>query len=243
MLLAAGEIHETAVGSLSSTLQIGVRGDLCRRLHGDDARLGRAVANHLNDLGELDERVHDRRGVLAAGEDVDVLRRLAAAAEAAAQLRANDAGHRADLLQERESERQREVDPHAVADLAEEGDPFQDLRLGLRAEAIELRDRAVFARGLQVFDRVDFQAVVERLHLLGADAGEPEHLHEPGRNRRAEVFEIRQFPGRDERGDLLLKRLADAANFAELLLGNDQLQVAFDLLNGSRRVVIGVAAE
>ena len=82
-------------------------------------------------------------GVLAADEDVDVLGRLAAAAEAAAQLGADDAGHRADLLEQREPERQRLVDADAVADLCRgSAMPFEDLLLRLGAEALELGDLA-----------------------------------------------------------------------------------------------------
>ena len=63
--------------------------------------------------------------------DVDVLDRLAPAAQAAAQLGADDAGHACDLFEQRQRRAAGLVDADAVADLAEERDPFENLRLRL----------------------------------------------------------------------------------------------------------------
>ena len=152
-------------------------------------------------------------GVLAADEDVDVLGRLAAAAEAAAQLGADHAGHRPDLLEQRQAERQRLVDPDAVADRAEEARSlrgssacvFAPKPLSLATSPPRTRPSASSMVSI-------FRAVVQGLHLLRPEARQAQHLDQPGGDRRAEVVEVRQPAGRDERGDLLLQRLADAAD-------------------------------
>ena len=71
--------------------------------------------------------------------------------------------------------------------------PSRIFCLRLLAEALQLGDLAGLARGLQLVDGVDAEFVVQRLHLLRPDAGQPEHLEQTRRDRRSEVVQERQL--------------------------------------------------
>ena len=229
VLLAAGEVvqrerellvsHHAEVGLERRLLAVNVH-------RGDHARLRRPLHGHLHHFGDLHERVHDRLRVFAAHQNVDVAGRLLPPAKAAAQFRADDAGEPANLLQERQPKRKREVDADAVADRVHERDTVENLLLRLRAEPLLLRHFPRFASRLQLLDGVDLKRVVQRLDLLRPHARQAEHLHQTGGHGGAQFVEVRQRAGGDERGDLLRERVADPANLFELPLRDHLVEVA-----------------
>ena len=79
--------------------------------------------------------------------------------------------------------------------------------------------------------------------FLGPTPGSRSISTSPGRDRGAKLLEVGQPAGRDQRGDLLLERLADAADLAEFLLLHHLLEVAAQLPDGAGRGVVGVGAE
>ena len=95
----------------------------------------------------------------------------------------------------------------------------------LLPEAFEVGHGPRFARGFQLGDGVDFQFVVERLHLLRPDARQAQHVHETRRNRSAQLVQVVQPPGRGQGDDLELQGLADAADIVEVLGRNAGFEV------------------
>ena len=73
-------------------------------------------------------------------------------------------------------------------------------------------------------DGFDAQLVVQRLDLLRAEAGDARASPPARRDGGLQFLVIRQLPGGDEFGDLLLERLADAFDFAEPLFGDEFVQ-------------------
>ena len=246
VLLTAGEVQdrdgELGVGD---DAQVGAHDDrvVPQGQRGDDARLGRPVAGDLHDLRERDERGHDRRGVGTAQDDVDVLGRLPAASQAAAQFGADDAGHRFQLFEQCNAQRERQVVADALPGRVEEADAVQNLGRRLVAEALQAREPAVRARRLQAGDRVDGQVLVDRADLLRADAVDAQHLDQARRDRLPQLFEVRQPAGADERRHLLLDGLADAADLAERAVRDHCFEVARELADGPRGGRVGAGLE
>ena len=84
---------------------------------------------------------------------------------------------------------------------------------------------------------------MQELDLFRADAGQLEHLQQSWRHRLAKLVEVRQPPRRHECRDLRLERIADAANVADGLVRNDLFEVAFELRDRPRRIVVRPALE
>ena len=112
--------------------------------------------------------------------------------------------------------------------------PSRIFCLRLRAEALELGDLArartrPSASSMVSMPRLSWSAFT----FFGPIARQAEHLDQPRGDRGPQLLEVRQLAGGDERGDLLLERLADAADLAELPVGDELLQVAGELLDGA----------
>ena len=72
----------------------------------------------------------------------------------------------------------------AIAGLLHEGDPLEDLRLGLLAEALERGDPARFRRRAQVGEALDLQSSCSALIFLGPSPGMRRSATSPGGVRR-----------------------------------------------------------
>ena len=135
-----------------------------------------------------------------------------------------------------------EVDADALADLAEERDPFENLLLRLAAEAFLLGDLAGIARGLQLLDRVDLQVLEEELHLLrlrGREAAASRRRRPGSRSRRLS----RNGSSPVVTSVVIFSRSVSPMprNVGEFLLLDEFVEVAFELADGAGAVVIGVA--
>src|SRR5439155_23853746 len=105
---------------------------------------------------------------------------------------------------------------------ANELDALEDLFLRLGAEALELGDFSPLTRRFQLVEVVDAKLVIKGLYFLRTESGHAQHREQPGRGLLLEIFVPGQFARGDESGDLLLERVADAAQLAEFA-GRDDI--------------------
>lgn len=87
------------------------------------------------------------------------------------------------------------IEPDAVAHFADELQPLQDLLLRLGPEALELRHPPRFvgeSQFVELVERVDLERLVDRLDLLRPQAGDAQHLDQPGGDLRLELVVERQ---------------------------------------------------
>ena len=91
-------------------------------------------------------------------------------------------------------------------------DRFEDVIGGLFAEAGQLGDAAVLARGLELGERGDAELFPQRADLFRAEALQLEQLEKRGRKLRLQVRVIGDLAGRDHLRDLFGDGLADAGN-------------------------------
>ncbi len=132
---------------------------------------------------------------------------------------------------------------HPLAGRLHEGDPFEDLGLGLGAEAFQIGDEPGFPRVSQVGEALDLQLVVEQLDLLGAEPRNPQEGDESRAGLAAEVFISLEMPGRRELDDLRIEGFADPRLLLEGAVGDHLTQVARQRLKHLGCLVIGAAAE
>ena len=204
-----------------------------------DAGLGIALGDDPQQPRLAGEPVEHPRGRLRGGHQVNVPDHLPAAAEAPRQAAARHLGKLPERLEQTLPRRQgvaqqmfRGIGPPPL-------DPFQDVRLRLLPEPRQTRHLARFAGALEVLERVDLQLLVERLDLLGPEAGHLEHRHQSRRRGRLEFLVISQPAGRHQFADLLLERLADPLDFPQPPLGHQLVQRLVQRLHRPRPVQVG----
>ncbi|MFM2382909.1 MAG: hypothetical protein RL515_896 [Verrucomicrobiota bacterium] len=163
-----------------------------------------------------DEPVHDRLGFRRGHEEVEVADRLAGAAERTGGFGERDLRERAESGEDRFGDGGRFVPAVALAVGDAVLDAFEDLLLRLRAEALELGDRAGFADFLQLREVFDRELRPERADLLRSEAGDLHHLEEARGDRRLELLVERQDAVTAERRDLVDERLTQAGDLGQL---------------------------
>ena len=84
---------------------------------------------------------------------------------------------------------------------------------------------------------------MHRFDLLGAQAGDLQHLDQAGRDRGLQVIVVGQFAGADEVGDLFLYAFADAFDFGEAIFGDEFLEGLGEPLEGARGIFVGAGLE
>ena len=114
----------------------------------------------------------------------------------------------------------------------DEVDARKYLLLRLLAEAFQVRHLSRFTRRFQLFKRINMQEIVEGLNFLRPQAGNANHLQEPGRRLLAQLLEEGQSSGLYQRRDLVLERIADPADLAEPSLGDEGGEVRFEGFDG-----------
>lgn len=210
-----------------------------------DARTRLAVREHARDVAAADERVGHRGRIACAHEDVEIADRLAAAPKTAGRHHFADAGHLPQPLEHR-PQRLRGIGQQEALRLALQAfvDRVEQLRLGLRAEARQRAHVAALCFGAQLFERVDVQCVMQRLHAFRAEPRHVEQFDDRARQRMAQ--RLLQFAGAG-RGDLAQLRReigADRWNLAEIAAVRDHRRnVAPVVGNRTGRVAIGAHPE
>src|SRR3954453_773162 len=116
------------------------------------------------------------------------------------------------------------VQMEAAISAFRDGQVLQDLGLQRSAEALGLLDTVVPGGGLQLGERGDAEILVEPQHLLGAEAGNGEHLEYPLRNLLPEFFKARMSTRLVKLDDDVGDRLADARDFPEPVFGDEHVQ-------------------
>ncbi len=248
VLLAAGEVvqreRELLVGD---DPQVGVQRhlravDVQRR---DHARLGRPLPEHLHHFRQRHERVHDRlrvggcspgcrgpRPSPCGGGGCRTTRRGSRRGTSGCCSRSARPSGSAWSMRTRLPTLSRNAIPSRIFAWVFAPKPF--------CFATSPDSHAAFSFSIDV----DAECVVKRLHLLRPQPRQAEHRHQPGGNRGAQVVEVRQRAGGDERGDLLGEGFADAADVSESVpSATICLRSPGKLLNEPRRVVVGVGAE
>ena len=135
------------------------------------------------------------------------------------------------------------VEAEDAGALFEAGDGFQDLDLGLVAEAGKPGDLAAVAGGFQRRDGIDAQRLVQRGDLFRAESGDVEQLEEAVGIAGAELLVEFQFAGGRELVELVAQGLADALDPFELLLAGQRHDVAVVARDDFRALAVGADLE
>jgi len=120
---------------------------------------------------------------------------------------------------------------------------LQNLALGFLAEPFEFRDAARFAGRLELVDGLDAELVVHRFDLLGAEAGDLQHLDQAGRDRGLQFLVVGQFASSHQLGDFLLDAITDALDFGEAVFGDQFIERFGQVFQRPRGVSIGPRLE
>jgi hypothetical protein len=142
-----------------------------------DAGFSVAVAQDTLGVGMADEDVHQLRGA-ADREDVDVAARLGAAAQAADRNQLHGVLMAVQVVDDRRGGGGGLVQEMAAGVPGSLLDRGEDLRLLLRAHALEAAQPAGARRRRQVLDAADLERGVEHRHRLRTDALQPEQLED-----------------------------------------------------------------
>ena len=170
--------------------------------------------------------VEDRGRILGGEEDVQVADRLGATPEAAADLGADHERMGPDRLEDRRDQAPGLALQDAVADRFDEGDPFEDLRLGLGAEALQPGDLPRLGRRAEVGQALDLQGLVERQDLLRPEPGDAQQGDQAGGRLAPQLVVRGELAGRRELDDLGVHRLADPRRLGQAAVGDRLREVA-----------------
>ena len=205
--------------------------------------LGASSLQHLRDLGQARERVHDLLGLRGGDEDVDVADRFLPAADRSGQTELLDLRHALERPVELFGHGQRAPERHALLALLDHRDALEDVGLGLGLDARQSAELARLGQRLQGGDVADTRFVVEQLRGPGAQTGDVHQLDHAVRDLLVEGVHV-LHPARPQvLADLVGEVLADAGDLAQPLLLRDHLDVlaeAFETLAGA---TVGADAE
>ena len=192
-----------------------------------------------------DERLHDAFpvAILRAHDDIDVADDLLPAAEAAGDLRAFHAADASDVREHRCGRTCGDGIQRFFGPVAQAVDPGEDVLLGLRPEALQLREPVRFRGSLERIDRGDLQLLIEDLHPLRPEPLDAEHVQQPRRKRLPEQLVFGRRSRAHHVGDDLGDALADPLDLREPALLRQRAEVVGDALEDSRGVVEGPGLE
>lgn len=165
------------------------------------------------------------------------------AAQAAGGAAADDAGVRAELLEDRIGEVEGGADVMVRGVVSAELDAFEDFRLGLFAEAGQLGEAALLAGLLECLDGLDAKFAVNGLYLFRPQPRDVEHGDESVGDRSLEVVVVGEAAGGDQLGDFVGQGLADALDVAQALLLDELVQRLGETLEGAGAVLVGTSLE
>jgi hypothetical protein len=179
---------------------------------GADGHRRVAAGQHPHDGGQAGQRLQDRARRVGGRHDVDVVRRLPPAAQAARDLHARPRDGRAQLVAQGLGHR--EHPPERDAPLVRVGlrrplEPLGDAGPGAGADAGDAAQPVVRERGRQVVDARDPQGRPQGGGPLGPDAVDPGHGREALGHPLPGLAERGDLPGLHQLDDLGLERRPD----------------------------------
>ena len=239
VLLRAGEVEERCApraGRHDAQVDLHPARDQHRRLRV-------AVREDALDRRGADEGGHDRRRVVAAGDDVDVADRLAEAPQAARDREQLESGLLAEPGEHRVRRGARLVEQRASRPLTERGDRLEDVLLRLRLDLRELAETAVLRGLLELVDRRDAQVVVDRSRGRRPHPRDAQEREEPGRHGRLQLLVTDRSPRRDELLDRLADRRADFRDLLEPFLLDELGERLAQIADRARRRTVRHGAE
>ena len=239
MLLGAGEVRERGAEAL---------GLEHAEIHLDplavaDGGLRLAPLEDLRGLGECGEGVHHLRGTGGRDEDVDVADGLLHAPEGARELDRLDAGDVPEGADELLAERERAAERHAGLAAPDERDPLQDVRLGLRLDAVEPAELARPRQLLQAVEAGDALMLVEELRGLGADARHVHEVRDPAGDPPLRGLDVLDAARPEVLDDLPREVLPHPRDLLETLLARERLHVLGERLEVLGGAPVGTDAE
>src|SRR5208282_878044 len=117
------------------------------------------------------------------------------------------------------------------------GEPLEDARLDLLAEARQLGELARRRRLAELGETLDLELVEDELDAFRAEAGEGRHLDEGGRQLLRDLVEQAKVPALMELLDLPGQILADAGQLRERAARGEECRDAFGQgVDGARRI-------
>ena len=239
VLLGAGEVDE---GGAEARRLDDAQVDL-DPLPVPDRRLGLAALEHVGDLGQARERAHDLGRSRRRDQEVDVAHGLLPAAERAGERDGPDARGRLEGLHQRLPERQRAAERHPRLPAPDERDAPEDVRLGLRLDAVAPTELARARERLQPRDRRDPLLLVEEPGRPGPDARDAQQRDDAGRDALAGGVQVLHAPRRQVLGDPVGEVATDAGDLTESLLARQDLDVLGERLEVPRRAPVSADPE
>ena len=204
-----------------------------------DGRLVAAPADHGIDDAEPREAVHQDGGIGRLGQEVEVADRLLLPAERARRLDGRHPRDRREARAEGEDVLLGAVEEQARGPREEPLDPLEDQLLRPLREPADRANAACPRRDFQIAERQDAELVVELLDRLRPEARDLEDLDEARRHLFAEPLEIGHPARRDELGDLVGDRLADARDLRRRPVPEGDDEVDRAPTDGIGRPVVG----
>ena len=226
MLLGAGEVMEREIELLGRhDAQIGLQAIL-----EPHAGLRLAVGGDLLDPRIGDEPIHDRLGLRRGHEEVEVADGLTGTTEGTGGFSERDLRQRAQASENRLGDGGGFVPAVTLTVGDAVLDAFEDLLLGLLAEALELCDGAGFADLLKLREVFDRELRPERANLLRAEAGNLHDLEKSGGDGSLELLVERQDAVATERRNLVDQCFAQARDLGELAAIDELAEVLGHIL-------------
>ena len=197
------------------------------------ARLGRELV--------LGQRHRERLGVAGGRDQIDVLAGLGASAGRPRDLDRVGGRMRAQGARELLGDRQHLGEQQALRRplLAELRQRREHVLLRLRPESLEAANLLALRGLAQVVEAGDAELVVELAHGLRAEAGDPGHLDQRGRELRLQLRRGGDLAGLGEGDDLLLERRPDARQLGRAPGERQLLDRDRALANHPRRLLVG----
>src|SRR5579859_27091 len=245
--LAQADVVLFAAGKVSQGgRELGVRDDAKIDLHPrrhPHAGLGIALPEDLGDSVGLEEVFHHGGGMVGAGQEVNIPHDLLPAAQAPGNAYPPNGLMGPQMLDQAPRNGEGVAEEILSRVLLQKLDALEDLLLGLFPEPFQ-GSEPVLRRCLpKPLDAADAQILPDDAGLLWPEVGNREHLEYAGRHVLAEVLIVVHLPGGNELADLLLQRLSDALDLAELLLLDKGSQIAGEALEGAGAILVGADFE
>jgi hypothetical protein len=207
-----------------------------------DRRLRRPLLEHLGDVREAGEGLHDDAGMLRGHEDVDVAHRRLAAADRPGQADALDLGQSLERMHDGAADRQGFPQRHPLLPALHELDAVKNALLRLRLDAGKAAQLAAFRQPLQLGKAGD-ALPVEPARRLGTDSGDAHQLDHAGRDSPLGGLDVLDATRRQILRDLARQVLAHTRDLGEAVRARQGLEILGQRLEVLGRPAVGADAE